>query len=138
MHEGVGGEFGFDEAREAFCAGSAYLNAGMAQEVEAECERALSLYRAVPAEQRWYAAEASACVDLAAARLLADDIDGAADALAPVFALKPDGRVEGLVKRMGQVRASLASVPSHDAGALADRIEAFSTETATRMLPASH
>ena len=27
LHEGVGGEFGFDEAREAFCAGAAYLNA---------------------------------------------------------------------------------------------------------------
>ncbi|GAA4199909.1 XRE family transcriptional regulator [Microbispora amethystogenes] len=137
LHDEVGGEFGFDEARESFCAGSAYLSAGMAHEAETECERALSLYRAAPAEQRWYAAEASACVDLAAARLLANDIDGVAEALAPVFALQPDRRVEGLVKRMGQVRASLASVTSREAGSLAERIECFSTETATGVLLAS-
>ncbi len=135
LHEGVGGEFGFDEARESFCAGSAYLTAGMAQEAEAECERALSLYRAVPAEQRWYAAEASACVDLAAARLLAGTIDGVSDALAPVFALQPDRRVEGLIKRMEHVRASLTSVSSLQAAILAEVIEAFSTETVTHALP---
>ncbi|KAB8172350.1 hypothetical protein [Microbispora catharanthi] len=135
LHEGVGGEFGFDEAREAFCAGSAYLSAGLAPEAEAECQRALNLYQSAPDEQRWYAAEASASVDLAAARLLADDTDGAADALAPVLALHPDKRVEGLVKRMGQVRASLASVASHEAGSLAERIEVFSAETATLALP---
>ncbi|MFC0860924.1 XRE family transcriptional regulator [Sphaerimonospora cavernae] len=137
LHDEVGGEFGFDEARQAFCAGSAYLSAGMAPEAETECERALTLYRAVPADQRWYAAEASASVDLAAARLLAGDIDGAADALSPVFALRPDRRVEGLVKRVGQVRSSLASIPSRQAGVLMEKIEDFTTETATRALPAT-
>ncbi|MEW9532842.1 XRE family transcriptional regulator [Microbispora sp. NPDC049125] len=135
LHDDVGGEFSFDEARQAFCAGSAYLSAGMAAEAEAECERALQLYRDVSEEQRWYAAEASASVDLAAARLLASDVDGAGDALSPVFALQADRRVEGLIKRVMHVRNSLASVPASQAGQLVERIDDFATETATRALP---
>jgi len=131
-HDGVGGEFGFDEARQAFCAGSAYLRAGLAPDAETECERALALYRRAPAQERWYAAEASASVDLAASRLLSDDVSGATDALSPVFTLPADKRVDGLVKRLRQVRTSLAAVPSRETTALVGKIEVFTAETVTR------
>lgn len=132
LHDGVGGEFGFDEARQAFCAGSAYLSAGLAPDAETECERALALYRRAPAEERWYAAEASAAVDLAASRLLSDDVSGATDALSPVFALPADKRVDGLMKRLRQVRTSLAAIPSRETTTLVGKIEEFTAETVTR------
>ncbi|MEV5407293.1 XRE family transcriptional regulator [Thermopolyspora sp. NPDC052614] len=134
MHDGIGGEFGFDEARQAFCAGTAYLSARLGAEAAAECERALTLYRDASVERRWYAAEASTSVDLAAARLITGDIDGAAVALAPVFALPPDRRVEGLVKRLGQVSTSLASISFSSGRTLMERIENFTAETATGVL----
>lgn len=137
LHDGVGGEFAFDEARQAFCAGSAYLSAGLAAEAQAECERALALYQGFPAAQRWYAAEASTSVDLATARLLAGDLDGSAEALAPVLATPPDKRVEGLIKRVARFHASLSSIPSADAGPLIELIEDFTIETAVRALPTS-
>ncbi len=72
-----------------------------------ECERAVRLYEASPAGERWYGAECSACTDPAATRLLQGELDGARDALAPVFALPPDKRVQGLVKRLGNVQRLL-------------------------------
>ncbi|NRQ32120.1 XRE family transcriptional regulator [Nonomuraea sp. NN258] len=136
MHDEIGGEFGFDEARHAFCSGSAYVTLGRSSEAIDECRRALELYRSVPVQQRWYAAEASASVDLSIAYLLAGDTSGAAEALSPVFGLPMEKRVEGLVKRITQVRAVLATVGGHEASELAERIEHFSADSITRILPA--
>ncbi|MFG1879311.1 XRE family transcriptional regulator [Sphaerisporangium sp. NPDC049003] len=137
LHDGVGGEFGFDGARQSFCAGSSYLSVGLGMEAAAECERALALYRSAPAEHRWYAAEASTSVDLAAARLLAGDIDGVTEALTPVFPLSPDRRVEGILKRVKAIRNSLATISAQDTTALMDMIEGFTIETAAYGLPIS-
>lgn len=135
LHDEIGGEFGFDQARQAFCCGTAYLALGSGAEATAQCERALRLYSQGSAERRWYAAEASASVDLASARLLSADAEGAAEALEPVFGLQPDKRVESLVKRLGQVRLALTATGSRGAYELAERIEEFTANTITRALP---
>jgi transcriptional regulator with XRE-family HTH domain len=104
LHDHIGGEFGFTEARQAFCSGSAYLQLGNVGRALQECERAVRLYEASPAGERWYGAECSAHTDLAAARLLRGELEGAREALAPVFSLPPDKQVQGLVN--GSARCS--------------------------------
>jgi hypothetical protein len=122
--------------RQAFCLGSAYVALGDSREALIECQRALDLYRQAPAEQRWYAAEASASVDLASAYLLVGDASGAGSALTSIFSLPADKRVEGLIKRIAKVRVALAAVEGRDAGELAERIEQFSHDSIIRALPA--
>src|SRR6266545_769195 len=103
-----------------------------------ECERAVRLYEASPAGERWYGAECSACTDPAATRLLQGELDGARDALAPVFALPPDKRVQGLVKRLGNVQRLLRQplyVSSPDGRRLGQQVEGFASGAVSRALP---
>jgi len=138
LHDHIGGEFGFTEARQAFCSGSAYLQLGNVGRALEECERAVRLYEASPAGERWYGAECSARTDLAATRLLRGELDGAREALAPVFALPPDKRVQGLVKRLGNVQRLLSQplyVTSSDGRHLGQQIEGFAAGAVSRALP---
>jgi hypothetical protein len=48
LHDHIGGEFGFSEARQAFCSGSAYLQLGSVERAVEECERSVRLYQASP------------------------------------------------------------------------------------------
>jgi tetratricopeptide (TPR) repeat protein len=138
LHDHVGGEFGFTEARQAFCSGSAYLQLGNVSRALEECERAVRLYEASPAGERWYGAECSARTDLAAARLLRGELDGAREALAPVFALPPDKRVQGVVKRLGNVQRLLSQplyLGSAEGRHLGQQIEGFAAGAVSRALP---
>jgi tetratricopeptide (TPR) repeat protein len=138
LHDHIGGEFGFNEARQAFCSGSAYLQLGDAGQALEECERAVGLYEASPAGDRWYGAECSARADLAATRLLQGELDGAREALGPVFALPPDKRVQGLVKRLGNVQRLLSQplyVGSPEGRQLSQQIEGFASGAVSRALP---
>jgi transcriptional regulator with XRE-family HTH domain len=140
LHDRIGGEFGFSEARQAFCSGSAYLQLGSVGRALEECERAVRLYEASPAEERWYGAECSARTDLAATRLVRGELDGARVALAPVFALPPDKRVQGLVRRLGNVRRLLSQplyVNSHEGRRLGQQIEVFASGAVSRALPSA-
>jgi transcriptional regulator with XRE-family HTH domain len=138
LHDRIGGEFGFTEARQAFCSGSAYLQLGDAGQALEECERAVGLYEASPAGERWYGAECSTRADLAATRLLQGELDGAREALAPVFALPPDKRIQGLVKRLGNVQRLLSQplyVGSPEGRHLSQQIEGFASGAVSRALP---
>jgi transcriptional regulator with XRE-family HTH domain len=140
LHDRIGGEFGFSEARQAFCSGSAYLQLGSVGNAVEECERAVRLYQVSPAGERWYGAECSARADLAATRLLRGELDGAREALAPVFALPPDKRVQGLRRRLGTVRRLLSQplyVNSSDGRWLGQQIEVFTSGGVSRALPNS-
>jgi hypothetical protein len=71
---------------------------------------------------------------------LDSELDGAREALVPVFAVPPELRVEGLTQRLGRVRALLirSSVRrSQEARQLGERIEDFIANAAGRMLPSS-
>ena len=138
LHDHIGGEFGFNEARQAFCSGTAYLQLGSVSRALEECQRAARLYEASPAGERWYGAECSARTDLAATRLMRGELDGAREALAPVFALPPDKRVQGLVKRLGNVQRLLGQplyASSPEGQRLGQQIEGFASGAVSRALP---
>ena len=140
LHDGIAGEFGFDQARQARCNGSAYLELGAAEPAIVETRRAIDLFAALPPEQRWFKVEVQAHTDLSAAHLLDSELDGAREALVPVFAVPPELRVEGLTQRLGRVRALLIRSParrSQEARQLGERIEDFIANAAGRMLPSS-
>jgi hypothetical protein len=138
IHDTVAGEFGFSPARQAFCAGSMYLQMADYRDAQRECETAVMLYEQAPPLERWYAAEFSARVDLAASRLMGDDLDSAQSALEAVFALPSGKRVEGLVQRMRRLRRTLGDkryAGSSEARTVAGRIEEFTATAITRSLP---
>ena len=140
LHDSIGGEFGFDEARQARCNGSAYLELGAAEPAIGETRRAIELFADLPPEQRWFKVEVQAHVDLSAAHLLNSELDGARQALVPVFAVPPELRIEGLTQRLGRVRALLVRSPfrrSQEARQLGERIEDFTVNAAGHMLPAA-
>jgi tetratricopeptide (TPR) repeat protein len=136
LHDSIGGEFSFNLARQAFCNGSAYLKLGRPEEALAECGQAVNLYAQAGVDERWYAAEAGARADLAAAHLLQGDLAGARESLSGVFTLHPGKRVEGVVRRLSALREVLA-VGSHnkDAQTLVEEIEQFTATTAVQVLP---
>jgi tetratricopeptide (TPR) repeat protein len=138
LHDGIGGEFGFDEARQARCNGSAYLELGAAEPAIEETQRAIELFAGLLAERRWFKVEVQAHTDLSAAHLLNGELDGAREALVPVFAVPPELRIEGLTKRLGRVRALLVRSPfrrSQQARQLGEHVEDFIANAAGRMLP---
>jgi hypothetical protein len=140
LHDGIAGEFGFDEARQARCNGSAYLELGAAEPAIGETRRAIQLLAHLPPEHRWFKVEVQAHTDLSAAHLLNSELDGARQALVPVFAVPPELRIEGLTQRLGRVRTLLVRSPfrrSQEARQLGEHIEDFNANAAGRMLPSS-
>jgi hypothetical protein len=90
------------------------------------------------AEERWYAAEASARAYLAAAHLLRGDLAGAREAVSEVLTLDLSKRVEGVIRRLGVLRDVLAGrgFQNREAQVLADEIEQFTAAPAVQVLPA--
>jgi tetratricopeptide (TPR) repeat protein len=140
LHDEIRGEFSFDAARQAFCNGSAYVQLGAAESALRETGRALELYRAMPADQRWPKVESEAHTDLGAAYLLKSEFEGAREALFPVFALPPEQRVQGLTQRLRRVHSLLLQSPyrrSREARQLGEQIDDFTANAPGRMLPSS-
>jgi len=138
LHDEIGGEFSFDEARQARCNGSAYVALGDAESAIRATGRAIELLAAMPRDQAWRRIEAEAHADLCAALLLRSQFDGAREALTPVFAIPPELRVEGLTQRLGRVRSLLVQSPfrtSREARQLGEQIEAFTLDAVGHMLP---
>jgi tetratricopeptide (TPR) repeat protein len=139
LHDSVRGEFGFGIARQAFCNGSAFLKLGRSAQALDECGQAVEMYSQAAAEERWYAAEAGARADLAVARFMQEDLEGARAAVSQVLTLDPGKRVEGVVRRLGVLREALArnGFQHRKAQELAEEIEAFTATAAVQALPAS-
>jgi hypothetical protein len=64
--------------------------------VESAAVESLQIGEGEPADERSYITESNCRVDLATGRILVSDIDGALDALAPVFELAPAQRTSNL------------------------------------------
>jgi tetratricopeptide (TPR) repeat protein len=138
LHDGIGGEFSFDEARQARCNGSAYLELGDAKSAIRETQRAIELFATTPRDRGWLKVDAEAHTDLSGAYLLQSQFDGARQALAPVFAIPQEHRIEGLTRRLGRVRHLLIRSPfrtAREARQLGEQIEDFTAHAAGRMLP---
>lgn len=128
LHDRIGGEFGFSAARQAWCISTAYVQLKDVPAAVHHAERALSLYRDLPAADRTPKAEAGAHVDLATAYLLQGELEGAEEALRWVLALPGEHRVDGVYQRLAKVRALLRATRLQDAATarrLLDSVEAF-------------
>lgn len=102
-----------------------------AAEAERTAAEAIDALSAAPvAERGGYGNEQGALCDLAVARLLRGELDGATQAVAPVLELPRERRQQGIVRSVERVRTTLAAL---DSGArevlqLGDAIDSFLSE----------
>lgn len=139
LHDHIGGEFGYNLARQAFGHCTTYLKLGRPDEALAEGGQVIELYAQAAPEERYYRAEAGTRADMATAHLLRGDLDGTRDAISEVLALDPGLRIEPVVRRLGALRDMLAGPNfQHRTGqSLAEEIEQFTAATAGHGLPTS-
>ncbi len=128
LHDEIGGEFAFSPERLAMSTSTTALLMGDTERAEADAQRALELLARRPQENQSAHVRAGAAADLAYARLLADDVDGAAEALALVWAVPADQRKTGIVVRTARIARHLTRPVYHGAPlptTLREQIEDF-------------
>ncbi|MFI1995705.1 hypothetical protein [Actinoplanes sp. NPDC020271] len=132
----LGGICTFNQPRTLYYAADAlaWLPAE-AEQAQEFAQRAVSAY-ADRTDPAWaFSDQAGSHADLAVARVAARNVEGAAEALAPVFELAPDQRINGIVHSVQRVhRALTQSGLAGDAHEVIDQIEDF-TGTPLRALP---
>jgi hypothetical protein len=104
-----------------------------ASETERLALEALDAYMDSPPEHRAFGMEAGARSALAVARVLRREIEGAAEALAPVFELPPAKRIRGIVASVEHVRGALHTIngSGRNVTELASAIEGFTSQHLT-------
>lgn len=139
LHDGVGGEFAFDEERLVMSAATTALLGGNGAQAEGQARRALELVSARPLARQSTTVKAKASADLAAALLVRGDLEAAEEALAPVWEVPGDRRSAGLLDRVTALRSALTG-PSWRTARLAvdlgERIEDYGRLAAGREVPA--
>ncbi|WP_328863263.1 DNA-binding protein [Streptomyces sp. NBC_00306] len=139
LHDDVGGEFGFSHERLAMSNASTALLVDDGHGAEESARHALDLVSSQPPRQQSTTVIGKASADLAMARLLSGDIDGAADALQAVFSVPGDQRVTGLVSRAAAVRRFLTRPSLSSAQRaieLGEQLEDFTRLSPQRLLVA--
>ncbi len=108
----------------------AWGGAAEASHTERLALEALGAYAGAPDQDRAFGDEAGTRSALAVARVLRREIDGAAEALAPVLELAAPKRIHGIVTSVEHVRSALSAVedPGRDVAELAGTIEGFTSE----------
>ncbi|MGH3628637.1 MAG: hypothetical protein ACRDRL_14530 [Sciscionella sp.] len=105
---------------------------------ERDAAHAVDLYAADPPEQRRLGELCLARLDLAAARLGRDDLDGAAEQLQDVLAIAVQRRTDSVARRLHQMGRTLQR-PKYQTSALAldlhDQIHSFTRQSAPPALP---
>jgi len=127
--DAVGGLLTFPVAKQHYyAAGSFVYLDGESARGQREASSALDLYERGNSEDRSFSDEAGARAELAIARVLDGEIDGAYDAITPVLDLPPERRIGGIVTSAMRVHAALRS-PRFANSAVArdarDEIEGF-------------
>lgn len=110
--DSLGGLFGFSRAKQCYYAGSSliWLQGGHdAERAAREAIDAIQLWEAGPVEERSLDDERLAYIYLATARVQLDDVEGAAEALAPVLSLPVEEQISWIVKRMDRVAGMLGA-----------------------------
>lgn len=128
LHDTVGGEFSFTPERLAMSNSTTALIIGDSSQAEAAAHQALAILGQRTQDAQSAHVRGGAAADLAMARLLADDVEGAAEALAPVWEIPSDQRMTGIVVRTARVHRHLSRPAYHGAGLpgqLRERIEDF-------------
>jgi tetratricopeptide (TPR) repeat protein len=129
LHDAVGGEFGFTPERLAMSNSTTALIIGDSNQAEITARRALALLEQQPEDAQSAHVRGGAAADLALARILADDVEGAAEALEMVWAIPSEQRMTGIVVRTARIHRCLSRPAYHGAhlpGQLRERIEDFS------------
>lgn len=129
LHDDIGGEFGFPADRVAMSNATTYLLLRDAVGAETAASSALQLLETKPEDQRPPLISSQASVDLARARLLRRELDGACEAVEPVFSVPAEWRGAGTLERLAAVRAALCHPEFRSTAAastLGERIEDFS------------
>lgn len=137
LHDDVGGEFGFTVERLTMSTASTCLLLGAGEQAEAAAMHALELTSSRPPAARSVRVMAGAAADLATARLLRGELDGAADALSAVWAVPRDQRATGLLARTARVRRTLTAPRYRGAPVavdLGEQIEDFTRMSAPNQL----
>lgn len=137
LHDDIGGEFGFTPERLAMSNATTYLLIGDATGAEEAATHALHLLDQRDASARPLLISSQAAIDLARARLLRQELDGACEALEPVFGVPRDWRGAGILERLAAARAQLtrpAFRSATRAAELGERIEEFSASSVSRNL----
>jgi len=133
MTDGIGGEFAFSPARLALCSGAVYLALGDGPSGARCATETLQLYEQTPVEQRRWAVQHGALIDLATARAYQGDPDGAADAVAPSLQLEPERRTARLGRRMQTLRTVVTKAPYRSTAVARDLTEAVDDWTAVAL-----
>lgn len=113
LHDAVGGEFGFSPERLAMSNSTTALLMGDAEQAEVEASRALALLVERAQGEQSTHVRAGAAADLAHARLLSDNVEGAAAALTPIWEVSPEQRNTGIVVRTARIGRHLAQPRYH-------------------------
>ncbi|WP_232249682.1 DNA-binding protein [Streptomyces sp. HB-N217] len=128
LHDEVGGEFGFSEERLAMSNSTTALLMGDAEQAEAEAGRAIALLGQRARGEQSPHVLAGAAADLAYARLLSDNVEGAAEALAPLWDVPAEQRKTGVVVRTARIGRHLARPHYHGStlpSQLREQVEEF-------------
>ncbi|MFK8848390.1 hypothetical protein [Streptomyces sp. Ac-502] len=140
LHDDIGGEFGFTPERLAMSNATTFLLVGDATGAEEAATHALRLLDERPDGARPMLISSQASTDLARARLLRRELDGACEALEPVFDVPRDWRGAGVLERLAAARAQLTHPDfrtAAQASDLGERIEEFSAVSVSRNLGGS-
>lgn len=138
LHDGVAGEFAFDQAKLLYYRALILVDALDPINAETAAAAAVRLYQAAPARTRSYGCEALARVQLARAQLMNKRLDDAAETLGSMLRLNPAMRISSLNHNVAACRDLLRSLPyrvSPAARRLEHQLAEFSTATAARALP---
>ena len=138
LHEGLAGEFAFDDAKLFYYQALSLVDGDDPAKAEDAAEAAVNLYQAVPVRARSYGCEALARAQLAKAQLMNRKLDDAADTLRGVLALDPQMRIGSLTDQMETCR-QLLRIPAYRSSATARQLErrlaAFSSVSSVQALP---
>jgi hypothetical protein len=126
--DSVGGLFEFSRAKQHYYAGSSLMwltGRPDAERAAREAALAVAMWEQEPAESRSLDDEALAHVYEATARVQLGDLDGAAEAVAPILDLPPERQISWITKRLGGLADRLDAhmyAGSGDALDLRDRL----------------
>ncbi|MGH3831863.1 MAG: hypothetical protein ACRDRS_15690 [Pseudonocardiaceae bacterium] len=133
--DSLGGVCTFSRPRQLYYAADALSWGGRAEADRAERRAldALDAYAGAPAQDRAFGGVAGTRSALTVARVHRGEIDGAAEALAPVLKLPVAQRIHGIVTSVEHVRTALRAIkdPGRDAINLAGAIEGWTAERLT-------
>jgi hypothetical protein len=133
----LGGEFSFSEAKQQYYAAVTHVSLGDAREAETAAGTAIRLFENAPRHDRSYGCEALARSQLALARLMHRELEGAEEALKPIFVLPPAQRIISLTGYLESGRNLLRRPHfqgSPKARELDERLALFCTAGETRAL----